>query len=293
MTGRCPRLRWPRSKDQAKRYGLPHLYYIHYIRKNPYCQVFFYIYRHLQFISCRKEHLMPEIQNELHLSGSQPDIERLISSIMTPNYQMIDFARILPVPDELASLPAGMSRVKIDCYLTAVNPNTADYCLEKLPADEYDRLFRLVKEYYSNNDGYNHCITGNYLYPTVSYFADGKRMADCLQKYGAPNWSDWCNQNWGQLTNSHICETEPNKWRFLTTAYPSVNVVGKLAELNPAIRIYHCWASLDGRNAGSCLYENGILASEQNFTPFSGEAMSMEKTLFSESRTDYCEQQEP
>ena len=88
---------------------------------------------------------MPEIQNELHLSGSQPDIERLISSIMTPSYQMIDFARILPVPDELASLPAGMSRVKIDCYLTAVNPNTADYRLEKLPADEYDRLFRLSR----------------------------------------------------------------------------------------------------------------------------------------------------
>ena len=80
---------------------------------------------------------MPEIQNELHLSGSQPDIERLISSIMTPSYQMIDFARILPVPDELASLPAGMSRVKIDCYLTAVNPNTADYRLEKLPAETW------------------------------------------------------------------------------------------------------------------------------------------------------------
>lgn len=80
---------------------------------------------------------MPEIQNELHLSGSQPDIERLISSIMTPSYQMIDFARILPVPDELASLPVGMSRVKIDCYLTAVNPNTADYRLEKLPAETW------------------------------------------------------------------------------------------------------------------------------------------------------------
>lgn len=236
---------------------------------------------------------MPEIQNELHLSGSQPDIERLISSIMNPSYQMIDFARILPVPDELASLPAGMSRVKIDCYLTAVNPNTADYRLEKLPADEYDRRFRLVKEYYSNNDGYNHCITGNYLYPTVSYFADGKRMADCLRKFGAPNWSDWCNQNWGQLTNSHICETEPNKWRFLTTDYPSVNVVGKLAELNPDVRIYHRWASLYSRNAGSCLYENGILAAEQKFTPFSDEAMSMEGTLFSESSIDYCEQQAP
>ena len=61
---------------------------------------------------------MPEIQNELHLSGSQPDIEKLINSVVTPNYPMMDFAKILPVPDELASLPAGMSRVKIDCYLT-------------------------------------------------------------------------------------------------------------------------------------------------------------------------------
>ena len=158
---------------------------------------------------------MPEIRNELHLSGSQRDIEKLINSVVTPNYPMLDFAKILPVPDELASLPAGMSRVKIDCYLTAVNPGTADHHLEKLSNDEYDRQFRLVKEYYSNNDGFNHCITGNYPYPDVGYFADGKRMIDCLQKYRAPNWSDWCDQNWGQLTNSHIYEIEYNKWLSL------------------------------------------------------------------------------
>lgn len=52
---------------------------------------------------------MPEIRNELHLSGSQRDIEKLINSVVTPNYPMLDFAKILPVPDELASLPAGMS----------------------------------------------------------------------------------------------------------------------------------------------------------------------------------------
>ena len=68
---------------------------------------------------------MPEIRNELHLNGSQPDIEKLINSVVTPNYPMMDFAKILPVPDELASLPAGMSRVKIDCYLTAVKPSAA------------------------------------------------------------------------------------------------------------------------------------------------------------------------
>ena len=53
---------------------------------------------------------MPEIRNELHLGGSQPDIEKLINSIVTPNYPMMDFAKILPLPDELASLPAGSSQ---------------------------------------------------------------------------------------------------------------------------------------------------------------------------------------
>lgn len=236
---------------------------------------------------------MPEIRNELHLNGSQPDIEKLINSVVTPNYPMMDFAKILPVPDELASLPAGMSRVKIDCYLTAVNPGTADHHLKKLPADEYDRLFRLVKEYYSNNDGFNHCITGSYPYPDVGYFADGKRMIDCLQKYGAPNWGDWCDQNWGQLTNSHIYEIEYNKWRFITTANPSIKVIRKLAELNPAVRIYHRWASLGGRIVGSCLYENGQLIAEQECATFSEDAISMEEALFPESRADYCEQQEP
>ena len=36
-------------------------------------------------------------------------------------------------------------------------------------------------------------------------------------------------------------------------------MIGKLAELNPAVRIYHRWASLGRRIAGSCLYENGHL----------------------------------
>ena len=62
------------------------------------------------------------------------------------------FCKNLPVSDELSSLPTGMSRVKIDCYLTAINPGTGDHHLEKLPADEYDWL---VKEYYSNNDVYS------------------------------------------------------------------------------------------------------------------------------------------
>ena len=62
------------------------------------------------FLPYRKETQMHEIRNELHLSGSQPNIEKLINSVVTPNYPMIDFARILPVPDELASLPAGSSQ---------------------------------------------------------------------------------------------------------------------------------------------------------------------------------------
>jgi len=49
---------------------------------------------------------MPEIRNELHLSGSQPDIEKLINSVVTPNYPMMDFAKILPVPDKLLNTPA-------------------------------------------------------------------------------------------------------------------------------------------------------------------------------------------
>lgn len=36
---------------------------------------------------------MPEIQNELHLSGSQPDIEKLINSVVTPNYPMMDLQK--------------------------------------------------------------------------------------------------------------------------------------------------------------------------------------------------------
>ena len=54
------------------------------------------------------------------------------------------FCKNLPVSDELSSLPTGMSRVKIDCYLTAINPGTGDHHLEKLPADEYDRLVRNI-----------------------------------------------------------------------------------------------------------------------------------------------------
>ena len=240
---------------------------------------------------------MSNIRNELLFSGDKSAIMNMLESVINRKSQTLNFNDIFPIPSELVPIPANLARVKIDCYLTAVNPKTADYHWEKLPADEYDRLFNLVTDYFDCNDGYCHRITGEYIPPRAAFFDDGRKMVEFLQRYGAPHWYDWCRQNWGQAENPRISVFSDNRLIFDTDTAPSRKVVEKLAELFPSVEICYRWASRGGRFAGTATYENGHSISEHVFLPFSEEAKQIEMllfpTVFRAEQSSDCEQPEP
>ena len=86
---------------------------------------------------------MSNIRNELLFSGDESAIMNMLESVINRKSQTLNFNDIFPIPSELVPIPANLARVKIDCYLTAVNPKTADYHREKLPADEYLSLIHI------------------------------------------------------------------------------------------------------------------------------------------------------
>lgn len=83
---------------------------------------------------------MSALQNELSFAGDETEIHEMLKWIASPVDCRVYFNNIYPIPEEFAALSAGLTRVKIDCYLTMVNPMTKDYGVDKLSVEEFTRL---------------------------------------------------------------------------------------------------------------------------------------------------------
>lgn len=228
---------------------------------------------------------MSALQNELSFAGDETEIHEMLKRIASPVDCRVYFNNIYPIPEELAALSAGLARVKIDCYLTMVNPMTKDYGVDKLSIEEFTRLFNIPSKYYADSSGsaYYHDITGKYVNPDPAFFEPGKQMINNIELFGAANWFDWCLKNWGQINNPQI---NPNKYfnesklLFDTDSLRPKLIIEKLAEQYPSIKIQYRWADKTARDAGTASYENGVCVSEQHYTAYSPEARALSNDLF-------------
>ena len=89
-------------------------------------------------------------------------------------------------------------------------------------------------------------------------------------KYGAKDWYDWCNNNWGTKWNTadtHITMDDEDQvaYSFETAWAPPLPVYEKLAEMFPNINIFINYDESGCAFAGWRYYENGMLAKEQEY----------------------------
>jgi hypothetical protein len=205
----------------------------------------------------------------------------------------LDFNKLIPMPPSLM-LEAGSSTEQgIEIYLTAVNPNTKDYNLSKMPEDKFKKLvsdlnaerrFTVYKPSLSDDE-----IQKYTMYSSFGKLADtGKQAINNLLNYGATTWYDWCIKNWGTKWNSYdTWKSEENGFQFSTAWSAPHPVIEALARKYPDVFITHEWADEDiGHNCGMREYENGECTYEYE-PPTRKDAIEYATRVWGDSPQDY------
>jgi len=108
------------------------------------------------------------------------------------------------------------------------------------------------------------------------------------KKYGAKDWYDWCNMNWGTKWNSSDAEcklmeygdTSVAQFTFATAWAPPIPVIEELAKQFPNTNIYISYDEPGMSFSGYFYYADGELSSQQEFDQsYSYLQMLMEPTV--------------
>ena len=176
----------------------------------------------------------------------------------------LDFNKLIPMPQSLMIEAGSSTEQGIEIYLTAVNPNTRDYDLPKMPKDKFnqlvsdlnaERLFAMYRTRLSDEE-----IQGATKYCSLEKLIDaGKQAIDNMLNYGATTWYDWSIKNWGTKWNSYDNWKDNDKEFQFSTAWSAPHpVLDALAKKYPDVGITHEWADEDlGHNCGLSKYKNG------------------------------------
>ncbi len=89
----------------------------------------------------------------------------------------------------------------------------------------------------------------------------GRQYYENLRDYGSTTWYDWSIANWGTKWNAYdYMETDPTSRQicFSTAWSPVPQILSKISERYPDVRISYAWADEDiGYNTGRAEFLNG------------------------------------
>ena len=182
------------------------------------------------------------------------------------DYGSVDFNKLIPMPESLNITSGSETDRGIEIYLTAVNPNTKDFGLEKMSPIEFDLLEIMLNcekmfGKYNSNLSDEQIASFTEYQPFETYVQTGKTAVDNFKQYGATTWYEWRIANWGTKWNAYDCYTDDpcsGKLEF-NTAWDGVPfIIQKISESFPDVLIHYGWADEDiGNNTGRIDFKNG------------------------------------
>ena len=204
-----------------------------------------------------------------------------------------DFNKLIPMHPALMIECGSETENGISLYLTAINPDTPDYDLPKMPRDQfYELLGRLNSERMYTR--YNGNLSAEEIekytkYSSFGKLADlGKQAVDNLINYSATTWYDWCINNWGTKWNSYDPWKGEDHGLMFSTAWSAPHpVIEELSAHFPGVYFTHEWADEDmGSNCGRREYLNGECVGE--YVPESEtESLEFACSVWGDSPEDY------
>lgn len=213
--------------------------------------------------------------NRLTLKGESARIREVLEAIKPDDKGsegVIDFNKIVPMPEELNIESGSTTDWGIEIYLSAVNPDN-EYSIDGLKKMEKkafemlsmilnrERLFFKYRTTLSEDDVMK--MTEHIGFEKL--LENGKKAIDNLQKYGSITWYEWCIEHWGTKWNTSssfyidISDAEGAEGIEMQTAWSTPEpVIRELSKQYPDIEFTVEYADEDiGQNCGSYSYQDG------------------------------------
>lgn len=161
------------------------------------------------------------VKNELYFEcGNNERISELMNTIKGED-TLFDFNKVIPMPKELDIESSSRGDNGLDAYKDYINYGI------KPNVDEYD--LALGKKYFEN-----------------------------IVKFGHKTWYGWRKEHWGTKWNAYDVADLNNGVSFLTAWNAPFQVISKISEMFPDVRITHLFADEDiGWNCGRYFFVNG------------------------------------
>lgn len=223
------------------------------------------------------------IINQVRFSGEESRIAELLDFIKPDKNEssehsaVIDFNKIIPMPESL-NVDAGSLEVPcLSAILTAINPITEDFGEKKLQPDEFRETVNKVNAFYSHSKP-------NVMAANVNRQAleKGRIYLDNIMNYGAPTWYEWRIKAWGCKWEAGNQEAVSSDTIEFTTPWSApVPILQALSEKFPDITISSRWADEDvGVNTGEAEFKGGEISELTRFEVHSKEAFELAAELW-------------
>lgn len=185
------------------------------------------------------------VRNVVRFDGNGRDVFSFLDKISEDGKEvgMIDFNKVVPMPESLNIESGSNTQLSIEAVLKALEHDHCYWAKTKLGSMS-DVDFNMRVE---------HC---------------GKNMQELLElglqyiankvHYGHTTWYGWCCEHWGTKWNAYDRSCEGNEISFNTAWSAPHPVIEKITEMFPDVSIVHKWADEDiGSNCGYRVYAGG------------------------------------
>lgn len=154
--------------------------------------------------------LCATVVNRLEIKGEETRVKEILTAIRG-ECEIIDYGTMLPCPPVPEKEVGEPEREAAAAYLLAANPDSEDFGIEKLSAEDFKKIS------FAFFDSWGVMPLGESERFNIDAAKYGEKFAEIIKEFGCPTAQDWRRDNWGTLVNPVGAEMpDENTIRFFT-----------------------------------------------------------------------------
>lgn len=218
------------------------------------------------------------VTNEIKFYGQPEDIKVVRSLIKgsKDDLQMIDFNRLIPMPESLNIEAGSTTRDAISLYLTMSNPDMPYHDRKTIDCKRLKAILARLDDGVAFTTTCSATLSEDEIKQISTYQSVddlmklGETAVDNLMKYGAVSWYDWRWAHWGTKWNAYEqVDSDGDTIQFDTAWSMPEPILRKLAKIcnEHDVQFNGQWINEDWRNdSGAFVMSDGSLMVYRDMT---------------------------